>query len=635
MKGLRRWAWWPVWSGLILLSIAGANLLSLRWHPGATYKVDVGFWGDQELLEGFFEQEADALGATYRWTGAQSAFRVRGFASVTHPILQLGVGGLPRGAPAPRPVQLRIDGTALTLPVAAAPRRYYLSLPSGALLDGNLDVDFASDTSRVAPDQRDVGIRLDDVVLGWTGATWVLPAWPTLLTQWALVLICLGIAWRLELPGSIRLGIAALLIPLLGWMTAYDLLMAAAWEARLLAASMLLLALAWNAFGLLNHLLPGLGSRRDLRWLSAITVVAISMRLFAIFYPPFGSHDLYIHRDRLLDLQLGSIQLFDTPSEFNGSRTIVPPAFYMLASPLTLLTAKPDAAIQGLYAFLDGASALVMAILVRQLGGSVRAAAVAAILIASLPIQLTALWWGFGPQVVAQWLGLALAVFVSRPGPAPSDFWIVAGVLLGLVLLMHPGSAILAAVWLAGYVLLVWWRDRQARRQWLGWALVLVGSSLLATLLLYIDVLWLQLNGLARGVATPQRFDTVSRITLIGKGMLASLRPIGVPLSILSLSVLVRRTCGNQRRLVIAWLGSAGLFFVVDLLFGLQVRYAYFAIPLLCAGLGLLLDQLMARRRWGRVVSWGLLGFVSFAGLSLWVNGVFLGVKPTLMALLH
>lgn len=634
VERLRSWTRYAGAFGLILLGLFAADLMSLRLRPHAMYQLDVGFWGDQELLDGVWDQETDPRGATYRWTSARSVFAVRDFAVVAHPMLQISIGGLPPGAPSIRPVQLQLDNGAITLPVTAAPRRYHLTLPAGALLDGNLDAVFTSATSRAASDPREVGVRLDSIALGWSIREWALPVWWTLAIQGLAVVVWAGIARQLRLPRWSKFVVTMGSIVLLAWMTSYELLMATAWQARLLAGSLIVLGLVSIAFPLLRRLSPEIHSPRELRWLCAFTAVAIGIRLFAIFYPPFGSHDLYIHQQRLRDVQFGSLQLFDTPSEFARQRTIVPSAFYLLASPFMLLTVNPGVAIQGLYALLDGTSALLLALFVRRIGGSARAARLAAIAIASLPIQLTALWWGFAPQIVGQWLLLVLALFVAYRGATGRGFWIAAGVVLVLALLMHNGVAILGGGWLLTYLLLVWVREPQERHRVRVWAVVLAVCCFLAVLLLYVDVITLQLLGLAGGATTPRRITEVLRITLLGQALLASLRPLGPALTVASLIVLVLRAHGTQRLLVVGWLASAGFFLLVDLVLNLQVRYAYFAMPMICAGLGLLLDRLMARR-WGKLIGWSLLGIVVWSGLGLWFEGIFAFVKPTLMALTH
>lgn len=631
---VRRWSLYAGEGLLLLLAVVVANVLALHLRPSSVDQLDVGSWGDQHLLSGVFEQETNETGATYRWTTAQAVFRLRDYALIADPVLQLNIGGLPPNAPAPRLVQLQLDTTPLTMPVAATARRYHLVLPGGALADGNVELRLASPTTQVAPDPRDLGVRLDALAVGAIGTRWVLPTWPTMLMQWAIVLVWLGIARRLEQPRWSQIAVAVGVTLLLAVLTGYILLMAASWHARLLLASVLLLGLAWNAPSVLQRYVPALRDQREIRWLLVLTALAIGLRLVAIFYPPWGSHDQYIHRERLYDVQMGSLQLWDRPSEFGGQRTIVQPAFYLLVSPFTLLTVDPGVAIEGVYAFLEGTSALLIAVFVRQIGGSARAAWIAAIALACLPIQLTALWWGFGPQIVGQWLLLLLAVLITLRTLDRRVFWIGIGLVFCLALLMHNGVAALGGVWIAGYTALMWWYARPAG-EWKRWAVLIGVTSAVAVALLYADVIALQWSGLVGGATAPQRFENSFRILLIWRGLLSSLRPLDVGLTLASLVALVLGTHRHQRWLIVAWLVSAGLFLSVDVLLGLQVRYAYFAMPLVCAGLGVLLDRFSRAGRWGAAVSWSVMALVVWSGLLLWLPGIFEGIKPTLTALTH
>ncbi|MDQ5854685.1 MAG: hypothetical protein M3380_21960, partial [Chloroflexota bacterium] len=484
--------------------------------------------------------------------------------------------------------------------------------------------------SKVLPDPRDVGIRLDDVILRWPAGAWAFPQWPTLIVQWATVVVALVVAWRFELPRRGLVVVTAGLVLLLGWMAAHDLFVAYVWSNRVLVASLAMLALFWRPFPLLSRVLPGLG-RAELRLIGLVIAAAIAIRLLGVFYPHFGSHDLIIHRWRLREVQLGYLYLFDKPSEF-GQQTVVPPAFYLLVMPFTLLIDNSAFTLQAAYALLDGSYALLVAILVRQIGGSGRAATLAAITTATLPIQFTALWWGFGPQIAGQWLLVLLALLVERRNSTSRYAWFVAGVVLALALLTHNSALFLGGVWLAGYVLLA--SRFQPQSLWKRWGVILLASSLVATLLLYADSVGLYLGGFARG-ATETSVDESLRVVLIGKGLRSSVRPLGLMLCVLSVVMVLRRAPTTYHLLVVAWLLSAGLFLAVDLLFGLQVRYAYFAIPVICAGFGLLLDGLMRRGRWGWLIGWSAIAITSLAGLSLWYAGVIWNIKPTLTALTH
>jgi hypothetical protein len=449
------------------------------------------------------------------------------------------------------------------------------------------------------------------------------------------VLLALALAARLGLRGWRRYALGAGLVGLQAWMASYNPFMAGAWESRLLAMGIGLAALAGALPPVLQRTWPGHEGRLAARALLLITVLAVAIRLFGLFYPSFGSHDLYIHRARLDDVQHGRLLLFDHPSEFGGQIAIVPPAFYVIAAPLTLLYHDPGVVIQGLYAFLDGTSALLVGLLVHRIGGGRRAALIAAICVAMLPIQFTILWWGFGPQIVGQWLLLLLAVLLCRDDALSPGTWKLATVVLCVAFLMHNGAVALGGVWLGVYLLLTWRRGALRAKWWRREMSMLVIAGAVAFALLYIDVVALEIGQLAGGMRASEPLAEPSRLRLIVAGLSASFRPLGGIASLGCLIALVRRSPGRSRWLVFGWLLSSLVFLLIDVVAGVQVRYAYFAIPMLCAGIGLVLEQIMARWSWGWLVGWGVVAAIAVAGMDLWLDGVILFVKPTLIALTH
>ncbi|NJO08047.1 MAG: hypothetical protein HC876_22415 [Chloroflexaceae bacterium] len=213
-------------------------------------------------------------------------------------------------------------------------------------------------------------------------------------------------------------------------------------------ASLAVLVLLVGLYPRLTRLLPAADetqARAELRILLLLTVAMIGVRLVAGLFPTFDSHDWYIHEDRQYLFQQGNLLLFDKPAEFSKSLAIVPPAFYILVAPFSTLTVDTVPTTQGLYGFLDGVSVLLLALLVRQMGGSPRAARLALLLLGLFPIQYTALWWGFGPQVIGQALILLVAVFVAAPNLRGRWPWLVAGVVFCMIILTHNGVALLGA----------------------------------------------------------------------------------------------------------------------------------------------------------------------------------------------
>lgn len=650
----------------VLVALLAANSVSLTLQ-GSSHQINIGFRADRHFLWGFFDQEEDQTGARYRWTRANSVLLIDNFVAAPHPRLTLTIGGIPAPADAPRLVHMTADNQPwFTLSVRPEPRRYHLLLPPASLRDGDLHLALASPTSRIPPDRRDIGIRLDQVAIGWAPQGWVLPTWQTLLAQWAIVMAGVVAAGRLALKRESMLLIVAGLIVLLSWMTGYDPFVAARWQYRLLVASLALLVLIWVSFPRLVCLLPATGrrdqaqARADLRWFIVLTVAVMGIRLLGALYPTFDAHDWYIHEERLLKLQYGELLLFDKPAEFSKQIAIVPAAPYIMVTPLTIFTTDTVPTTQGLYTFLDGCAVLLLALFVRQIGGSVRSAWLALLTLAFLPIQFTALWWGFGPQVIGQALLLGLLVCVVQRRISSRLLWAVAIVLCSTVLLVHNGVALLGGGWLAGYVGLVWLLQRREHLHWRGWGLVLISSSIIAILLLYSDVITLQFQGVSANERLAFTEQDIFRVKYTLGSLCVSFRPLGVPcdqfvagtdaatvlpqigitlmsiaLPLLCLTMLLSVVRGLHRWLVLAWLASAALFLAVDLAFGLQVRYAYFLMPMLCAGFGLLLDRLVVRHRWGWLIAACLLGLIITTGVTLWYAGVVQAEKPSLRLLTH
>lgn len=625
-----------LWLAAIFVAVLGADLLALGLRSGPQAQLDIGVWGDQEHFapNSFHQQEEGEGGSvTYRWTRKEATIRVRGFTPLPVAWLTLVIGGLPQGAETPRVAELSLEGTGvLAVPVAAARRRYHVLAPAGTLDDGDFDLRLRSSTSHVSPDPRDVGIRFDDLVLAWPTTLPLLPHWRTLLAQWLTAVVAAAIAWRLGLP-RVGLGVAvAGLIVVLAWMAAYNLFVAESWLFRSVLCSLLLLGLTSIAPRAIMRIVPGL-TIGQARGLTGVVVLALAVRLWGVSYPPFGSYDLYIHDPRLVRVQSGTLYLYDKPTEFAHGVTLVPPAFYMLALPLKLLLVQAGLALHTLYVVFDGLHVLFVTLLVVRLGGSTRAATIAGSLLALLPIQFTALWWGFGPQIAGQSLATALAVVAAQGRTAGRADWIAAGLLFCFILLTHPGVALLTGMTLAGYLAILLLHHHEPHL-WRRWAVVLGVAGLAAALLLYGDAIWLYITGFRQGRAAVASYDNRERLIELAKGLRSSVRPLSV-LALLGLGGLLYWTNGIRRWTVLAWIGGSGVFLLVDLLWGLQVRYGYFIMPMICAGLGLLLDRLVARTRLGWLGVGGIVGITAYSGLSLWASGVLQAVKPAMSALTH
>ncbi len=630
----------------LLPALFVADILSLHLHGGVSH-VTMGDGVDKLVVHHFHSVEEDARGTPYRWTHDHSTITLHGSASVERAALTLHLGGMPEHVPLPHTVQTRLDGEEwLTFQVGSKPRAYGLLLPPPTLRDGSLNLELLTEATRVPPDPRKLGVRLDRVSLQWMGSSPVLPTWPVLLVQGLIIAAVLALAWYLALPRWSVAVIAVSLVVALGWLAGSNVLIAPAWLARIFVTSLALLVLLWGGAPALRRVVSPAGAaslppperRSGLQWLWLITILAVALRMVVILSPPFEPHDWYIHRKRIIDFLNGAFVLYDKPAEFSTRLTVVPPAPYLFFAPFTLLTSNPVVAMQGVYAFFDGITALLVGVLTRFFGGSLRAASIAALIFALFPLNLTALWWGFGPQVIGQCFTVLFVLFLAWSQPLTRCGWVLAWLVFTLLLLSHVGAGILGGFLLAGYLALTWLFRRNEEHRWKGWGLTMITSGAAVTLLLYSAVNAMQLSGLSSNERLGWDEGDVFRVQWTLASLNVSFSPAGVVLPILSVAFLVASASHAHRWILGAWLACAGGFFAIDLATGLQVRYAYFLVPLVAAGLGMVLDGYLTRpprSRLGWVVAGCLVGLIGVAGLHLWWEGIFAGIKPSLRGLTH
>jgi hypothetical protein len=620
---------------LLALPVLLFNALTLWATAARPYTVDAGTYGDQLLLKGFYAQESNASGATYRWTGGSSEVVFDGAALTPQVRLLLEVGGLPAGAPSPLPVALAVNGAPWgTLAVGHAPRRYALLLP--ATPGADLGVGLASPVTSVGDDPRGLGLRLDAAHL-FLGQG---PRMP-LLTHLAAQLTCLLlVAATLSLLGlSLRAHVTALLALALALalVEALALPLMGLYLPRLVGLSASLALVALLAPPLARRYLLWLDSR-DLRWLLGIALVAAALRMTAMLYPPFATHDLPLNLKRLDAVARGVLVLIAPSAEFAGEMTIYPPAPYIALLPTYLLTeSRPLTLMFGL-ALLDGTAAFFVGLLALKLGAGSLAARIAAALYAVSSLAFTALWWGFTAQVFGQWFTtpLALLLIAAAERPRPRT-WVAACFVFQVALLTHAGVAVLDVVWVTLSLLLLMLDGRVSAGWWKGALLFYVASGLMAFVLLYWDVFFFMLGETAdagQTIAEGELFPKSGELFL--KGMLLAYTPVGLLLVLLGLwRLLGRLPRPGAREVTLAWLLTVLLFVTVDLLLGLIVRHLYFMLPLACVAAATALTALAERLRWGRALAWACVGAYAFNGLTLWWLATVEYVKPSMAPLTH
>ena len=232
-------------AGLIMLLISLGLVTSfvLHLHIGQVRQISIG--SDLPSIVGFrdvHEVELDVAGA-YRWTEPVTSLVLHGVVSPVRPWVTLQVGSAPAVVAAVRLVQIEFDGRPIiVLPVQVAQRRYHFMLPAGGL-DGEVIVRLTSQTFSIAPDPRQLGIRLEQVMLAWPAGFWGLPSWQSFLVVCVIELVAFALLRR-QVRSSYGLWLCAGgVLLLVGWMAGYELFVEPTWVFRIVVSSLMIAGL--------------------------------------------------------------------------------------------------------------------------------------------------------------------------------------------------------------------------------------------------------------------------------------------------------------------------------------------------------------------------------------------------------
>jgi toxin CptA len=622
-------------------------------------RIDVGDWGDQAYLSGVHQPEKNPT-ETFRWTRDRAELVVPNL-SGRYQMLRLHAHGWrPLGQPFPS-VRVEVGGRPWgSFQTQRELRSYDILLPPDTT-SPNIRVTFISDVYASDVDRREVGFAIDWIELRDSG----LPAGPApfqlggqaLLRGLALALVgSLAPGQpRAQMRGSraaravgalpvlIGTGLAALLV---GANFVEPLWVAGALPAWLIVAGALLAA-TWLVGPRFERWMAPWLAPRQARAAWALLVAALALRLLGATHPLFDIHDLGFHTNWLASVIRGELYIYSTPSEFQNRATFNPPIGYLLMAPLQLFLPSLRLSIQVAIGLVDALGCLMVLLLARELGLGARAGLLALALYIAMPMNTTMLWWGFATNAMAQAAGLvlfwALLRLARRPRGAALAIFTTA---VATCLLMHIGALVPTLALLGGAVALGWLRLAPAARR------AVVGGAALA-LALAVPIYFTAVvdPALARPLDASDSapleaglkiaHDVATKVALEERGVLIGFLPIAAALAPLGYLLLLagprrRRAMGDnplRLALLLAWPAVSLAFFAVYLGVGLYVRYAYFATPLVCLALGALLAALWRRR--ARLVVTAIVLLVAWSGVALWVGGVLMRVKPSLVPLTH
>jgi toxin CptA len=631
---------WPPALFVLLIWLLALPLLWASLISAPQLHVDVGEWGDHSLLSGINAVERSDS-ESYRWTTGSALLALPDLSARYRLLRMRAHGWRPDGVEAPM-LRLERAGRPLGLMQLGKQMRVYsVLLPPEA--SGQLtQLGLASEPIYYAPhDPRQLGFAIDWIALAEADRHT-----PPDLVQFGGQALLLGLGLlllsQLALPGAWSLGCAALVATAQLWANfRQPLWIAQALSAWLVLAALLLLA-SLLLLPLLRRVLAPWASPAQASVAWALLVAALALRLGGASHPLFDAHDLPVHMRWLATVVDGELYLYSTPAELRNQQTFNPPGGYLLLLPLRLLLPDGRLTVQLGVALLDALGCLVLLALARELRLSAAAGLLAMALGLALPIGMTMLWWGFAANNIAQvgWLLLLWALLRTTRRPSPLLTAALAA-LVAFCLLAHAGAMVLTAAMLGVLLPLAWLRMGPASRRAL---LVAFGAAALFVVPVYLTaaagpVLEQEVDPQKRSLGAQLAKawnDFGLRLGLVGRGWLLGYLPPTLALVAPGLALLLepRRRHPLLVALVAAWLLISLGFFAAYMSLGLLTRYIYFAAPLICLATGVLLAQL-TRRPWGRPVVVALVLFVALGGASLWAEGIFLRVKPSVVPLSH
>ena len=246
--------------------------------------------------------------------------------------------------------------------------------------------------------------------------------------------------------------------------------------------------------------------------------------------------------------------------------------------------------------------------------------------------------YGFQQQIFSQWftIPIILLLFFADTPPRPRT-WILATVLLLFAVFSHIGVAILYFTWFGfiGLLMLIAYRGFN-RSWWLGASLT-IASVVLAFGLLYVDIFASKINHLSHNVGGEEVSTLFPGATpLLMRGLRLGYSDAGLALLPLG-SLLIWWANPSFKRVIVlvALILTVFFYLIVDLLTALQVRYFYFALPLVLAAIGIALGYLAAYSRWIRWGAWLFVLSIALQSTALWFMATFANGKISMTPLTH
>ncbi len=658
------------------LTAAAELTLLLHGTPTGAPDPQVGTFAEVEL----------APARTYRWTRDESRVLLPGLGRGPWQLDLALVTAHPHAQPVDASVL--INGALLAhLPDMPEMRRVSLLVPEHMTSGGDMEIALQANTYT---DPRPLGIFLSHLAvapLDSSGAGSWLPPWGVMLSSLVLALaLYANLAllttsqrqqavsraaqhWRLWLAALAALAVlagVAWALAVARYPTSFmlpGLAGLAVWSLVLLLALRPLLRWAFGSQTAVSG-----GPISFVNALLLIFFVSYWIKAAGMLYPYFIGIDVHWHMERVRWILNGALPtLYGTESPLNEStmpvaewgenKPVIPysPYFHMSATVLALLPWPLEFSANMTHALLDSSKILLIALLACGAGLSRRAALLAALLYAVLPINYLLLSWGNMPTTSGLFWAFSLTTFAviawSKLG-RPGHFVALTTLLLGS-LLVYTVAGVFTGVFLFCFTLALWVAAKRSRQSagvlgglrplWLA-TLAALALALLIYYGQYIPPIINQTipyfaEAFTEGHEDTGRVtDTWSEYLLRHERLAGSSYRLAIPL-LLTFVYLVwawagrfwQPAEGNTRQItgplllwaaVAGWVGVMLLFFPVAYRVSMVDKHFIAAIPLMMIASAAILDRLW---RYGWPVWGATLLFYLYLGasaISLWLTRI-------------
>ena len=613
--------------GLVAVLLS-AIALSQPWET----VIDVGGPLDTPYLRGFYGHEHNST-ERFRWSGQEAEIVLPGSGRLASLELRLLSNAKDKR------IQVDTGFGAVTVPLRNGWQRVWL-LPPPDKVSGDVQVRITAPVQTVGADPRKLGIVLDQIELDSNGG--VPPPGQALLIGLSVVLLTLLTSWSTRRPWVGALAGTTLLFAML------TVLMHNHGESRLLLTDYTgRLALVLGLGGVL-----AVGTKQILTWLraqgiivgglalprslGAVVLLAFLLRFGGMAYPLTTTTDLrfslarasMVRDGKFLSLFLPNTSL--TPSQWEIAGPIPrSPLYYVVTAPFTYLPGDdPTLAITAFSSMVDAFAVLLVALLVLGAGGSDRAAVLAALLAATVPLGLMlAVSWGVFPTLFAQFLMLlAMVVWVYiYPKLHQLRMQVLFAGALTLAYISYPTALMfLGVTWLFLVVLLALRRDSAAGPTLRAGIIAAVAALVLfygwhipVLLTRTIPEMLHNRNNPTDSSDTITTLEVLRAITnpLIGQYGLLIIVLAGSGAVLLLTKTRSTKLIGTRTLILCWWITYLPLALANGYVVTLILKHILYMLPALAFLNGLLLGR-MAQRRWGRVVAIAIVLLVCWQGLA-------------------